>query len=144
MITATVRSGKKSGPAFTTDRVCVKTRSEYDLATPGMRRAESEVILMRDTPWLTLAIRISSGAFARLLGIAQIRVNVHGISGIVYACVIPPNFATSSGYYFLGVPWLYEVNRRINVGDGTLCIFNDDIQDNVVIDTGRFSLLISR
>lgn len=114
------------------------------LATPEMERAESEAILMRDTPWLILAIGTSSGTFARLLGIAQIRVGVHGISRIVYACVIPPNFATSSRYDLLGVPWLYEVNKRINVGDRTLSIFNDDIQDNVVIDTGRFSLLISR
>lgn len=141
MVTATISSGKKDGPTFTTDKVCVDAGSECDLATPAMiRKAEGEVIPISETPWPTLSIRTSSGAFARLLGIARIRVDVHGISRIVYACVIPPNFATTSGYdLLLGVPWLFEVNGRINVGDGTVSVFNDVTRKDVIIDTGRFT-----
>lgn len=141
MVTATISNGKKAGPSFTTDKVCVDAGSECDLATPAMiRRAEGEVIPIDETPWPTLSIRTSSGAFARLLEIARIRVDVHGISRIVYACVIPPTFSTSSGYdLLLGVPWLFEVNGRINVGDGTVSVFNDSTQEDAVIDTGWFT-----
>lgn len=141
MVTAVVGNGDPEGPSFSTSKVCVDAGSECDLVTPDMvRKAEGEVIPMDETPWPTLSIRTSSGACARLLGIARIRVNVHGIDRIVYACVIPPNFAASSGYdLLLGVPWLYEVNGRINVGDGTVSVFNDRTQADVVIDTGRFT-----
>lgn len=130
MVAARISSGKFEGPSFSTSKVCVDAGSECDLVTPDVvRKAEGEVIPMSETPWPTLSIRTSSGACASLLGIARIRVNVHGIDRIVYACVIPPNFAASFGYdLLLGVPWLYEVNGRINVGDGTVSVFNEETQ----------------